>query len=290
MIRQTKGEKIFSVFNYIFLGLIALATLYPFIYVFSASTSSPELVVSGNVWLFPKGFNLEAYRYVIAMEDIWIAYGNTLFYTIFGVAVNITLTVLGAYPLSKTRLKGRTVIGFAIAFTMWFQAGIVPFYLNIRDLNLLNTRTAIIFAFGVTTFFVILLRTFFQSIPDSLEEAAKIDGASDFQVLTKIFLPLSKPALATIALFYAVQRWNGFFWAMVLLRDDSKIPIQVLLRKLVVELNMSDELSAMMDRTFYSAETVIYATIVVAIIPIVLVYPFIQKFFVKGIMVGSVKG
>ncbi|MNI22892.1 L-arabinose transport system permease protein AraQ [compost metagenome] len=173
---------------------------------------------------------------------------------------------------------------------MLFSAGMIPFYLNLRDLGLLDTRIAILFAFAITTFNVIILRSFFQSIPEELEEAAKVDGASDFRVMWNIVLPLSKPSLAAISLFYAVARWNGYFWAMVILQDERKIPLQVLLNKLVVEMKPTAEMIGTMDAVSYSSETVIYATIIVSVIPIVVLYPFIQKYFVKGVMIGSVKG
>lgn len=286
-LKQSAGEKVFSVFNYILLAAIALLTLYPFVYVLSASISSADAVIRGKVILLPSDITFESYAKVLAEKGIWIAYANTIFYTVFGVAANLLFTVSGAYALSKKRLMGRTAISFFIALTMWFQAGMIPTYLNLRDLSLLDNRFTIIIAFAITTFYVFLMRTFFQSIPEELEEAAKVDGASDLQVLRMVYLPLSKAALATIGLLYAVLRWNGYFWAMIILKDENKVPLQVLLKKLIVEMNIMDEMG---DMTVYSKETVIYATIVVSIIPIIAVYPFIQKYFVKGVMVGSIKG
>jgi len=276
--------------NYVLLTLIGCAALYPFLYIVSASISPAELVVTGKVLLLPKSVTWESYERVLSEDGIWIAYANTIYYTLAGTLVSVAFTVLGAYPLSKARLMGRSFISFFIAFTMLFNAGIIPFYLNIRDLGLLDTRAAIIFAFAVSTWLVIMLRTFFQSIPVEMEEAAKIDGATDGEILWKVYLPLSAPALATISLFYAVSRWNGYFWAMVLLQDESKIPLQVLLQKLVVQMRPSETMIATSDAAVVSSETVIYATIIVSILPIVAVYPFIQKYFVKGVMIGSVKG
>ncbi len=284
------GEKVFNVINYIFMGFVGFLTIYPFIYVVANSLSSVTAVKMGKVFFYPIDFNLEAFKYILSQQGIWIAYGNTIFYTLVGTTVNLLLTVMGAYPLSKKRLKGRTFVSFFIVFTMWFNAGMIPFYLNLRSLGILNTRLVIIIAFGITTFNVILLRTFFQSIPRSLEESAKIDGASDFQVLWKIYLPLSKAGLATVGLFYAVGRWNGYLWAMIILRDKNKIPLQVLLKKMIVELSVDERLMATADMSTYSQETVIHATIIIAIIPIICVYPYLQKYFVKGIMLGSVKG
>ncbi len=288
--KQTQGERIFGGFNYILLSIIALLTVYPFIYVFSASISSPQMVIGGKVLLFPKELTFEAYKHVFNEKGIWMAYGNTIFYTIVGATVQVFVTATGAYVLSKKRLMGRTFIMFMVAFTMWFRAGMIPFYLNIKSLNLSNSRTGIIIAFACTAFYVILMRTYFQSVPDSLEESAVIDGANDFTIFRKIYLPLSVPALATIGLYYAVERWNGYFWAMILLRDESKIPLQVLLNKLIVQMELPEGQLASYDVQTFSKETFIYATIIVASVPIILVYPFIQRFFVKGIMVGSIKG
>jgi len=292
-VKLSSGEKIFSVFNYIFLGLAALITLYPFVYVLSASISDPMQVVTGKVLLFPKEITFTAYEKVLSQSGIWIAYANTLYYTVVGTLASLLLTICGAYPLSKKRLLGRTTISFVIAFTMWVNmagpAGMIPFYLNIRDLGMLDTRFGIVIAFAITTFYVLLMRTFFTNVPDALEEAAKVDGASDWAILWRIYIPLSVPALVTLGLFYAVARWNGYFWAMVLLSDTNKMPLQVLLKKLIVEMNVSDMMDSADIMKNYSQETVIYATIIVSILPMVIVYPYIQKFFVKGIIVGSIK-
>lgn len=287
----TTGEKIFTVFNYIFLALLAAVTLYPFLYVLSASFSSSDAVLSGDVVLFPKELTLQAFRQVLVEDGIWRAYGNTVFYTVTATCLQMAVTIMGAYPLSKRRFMGRTPISFFIAFTMLFSAGMIPFYLTVKELGLLNSRLALLIPFAVSTFLVILLRTNFQSVPEEMEEAAKVDGASDFQILTRIYLPVSKPALATLALFYGVGTWNSYFWAMVLVQDESKIPLQVLLRRLIVSMNPTEEMMASSDVTvLFSKETVIYATIVVAVIPVIIVYPFIQKYFTAGAMVGSVKG
>ncbi|MGE7823320.1 carbohydrate ABC transporter permease [Paenibacillus sp. NPDC093718] len=285
---ESRGEKIFYGCNYVLLSLIALATLYPFLYVLSASISSPEAVVTGEVLLFPKNLTIEAYQAVFAEKEMWSGYANTIFYTVVGTLTSMAFTICGAYALSKKRLFGRTFFNLLISFTMVFQAGMIPTYLNFRDLDLLDTRTGIILGFAITTYNVIILRAFFQSIPEEIEEAARIDGASEAGVLFRVVLPLSKAAIATITLFYAVSRWNGYFWAMILLKDTDKIPLQVLLNRLVVQMKPSDTM--LMDSAFSIGETIIYATIIVAVIPIVIVYPFIQKYFVKGVMIGSLKG
>lgn len=288
--RTSLGDKCFNVINTLLLSVIGLASLYPFVYVLSASLSSGDAVVSGKVLLLPVNINLEAYVKVLMQKSIWVAYANTLYYTVVGTLVSLLLTICGAYPLSKKRLKGKGVINFLIALTMWFHAGMIPFYLNLRDMGMLNERFTIIIAFAVTTFYVFLLRTFFQSVPVELEEAAKIDGAGDYRILWSVYLPLSRASLMTVGLFYAVTRWNGYFWAMIVLKDKDKIPLQVLLKKLIVENNLSEQLVDFGSATLVSQETVIYATIIVSIIPMMVVYPLIQKYFAKGALVGSVKG
>jgi putative aldouronate transport system permease protein len=288
--KKSLGEKVSDIFIYSVLILLAIVCVYPFIYVFSASISSSQSVVTGDVLLWPKEITFSSYAKVLAEPGIWTAYGNTIFYTVVGTLVNLLLTICGAYPLSKKRLMGKSFIAFFIAFTMWFQAGIIPTFLNFKELGLLDTRSSIIIGFAVSTFLVFILRSFFQSIPDSLEESAKVDGANDLQILMKIYLPLSLPALVTVGLFYAVARWNGYFWAMILLNDESKIPLQVLLKKLIVEMSVSEEMMGAMDvASQFSKETIIYATIVVSILPIIIVYPYLQKYFVKGTMLGGIK-
>ncbi|WP_235549644.1 carbohydrate ABC transporter permease [Paenibacillus sp. Soil766] len=284
---ESRGEKTFYFFNYIFLFILALIAVYPFIYVLSASMSSPQAVVMGRVLLWPKEITWDAYHAVFKEKGIYSGYLNTLYYTVVGTFVSLALTICGAYALSRRRLIGKTFFNLVISFTLIFGPGTIPMYLNFRDLHLLDSRFGIIIGFAISTFNFIILRTFFQSIPEELVESSKIDGASDAGVLFKIILPLSKASLFTIALFYAVSRWNGYFWAMILLRSDEKLPLQVLLNKLVVQMKPSD---SMMSDMFTTGETVIYATIIVAIIPIIVVYPFIQKYFVKGVMIGSLKG
>jgi putative aldouronate transport system permease protein len=288
--KRSFSEKLSSVFIGTILILLSIVCLYPFVYVLSASFSSGNAVITGEVLLFPKDITLDSYKSILAKEGLWQAYGNTVFYTVAGTAFSILLTICGAYPLSKSRLVGRTFVSFFIAFTLWFGAGLIPTYLNFKELGLLDTRTSIIIGFAVSAFLVILLRTFFQSIPDSLEESAKMDGANDLQILRHIYLPLSKPALVTVGLIYAVGKWNSYFWAMILLNDESKIPLQVLLKKMIVEMSLNEELTGSMNAAnAMSQETFIYATIIVSILPIVLVYPFLQKYFVKGTMIGGIK-
>lgn len=276
---RTRGEKIFSVVNAVILTVVAFICLYPFIYVLAVSLSDAQNVNMGNVWLIPKGFNLDAYNQIIHRENIWTSLGNSFFYMIVGTAFSMGLTVLGAYALSKRRLKGGRVLNLIVVFTMWFNAGMVPMYLNFKGMGLLDNRWAIILGFAVNTYNFIILRTYFANVPDALEEAAKIDGASDFSILLKVYLPLALPSLATIGLFYAVEKWNSYFWPMILLQSDSKIPLQVLLKKMVVDMTSRlDSLEFGMDMQGTSEDGYIYSTMVFAMIPMLILYPFVQRF------------
>ena len=286
-------KNIFDVLNYFVIYTVALLCIYPFVYVLSASLSSAADLLNGEVLLWPKRIIWNSYAKILADQDIWMAYANSIFYTVAGTFVSILMTISGAYPLSKKRLIGRKFFTFMFVFTMWFNAGLIPFYLNMRDLNLLDSRMGIIIAFACTTFYIIILRTYFQGIPDSMEEAAKIDGANDFKILTTVYIPLSGPALSTIGLFYAVGRWNSYLWPMILLRDYSKMPLQVLLKRLIVEMNMSAEYNDVITNSLtgmVSKETIIYATIIISVVPMLALYPFIQRYFEKGIMIGALKG
>lgn len=287
--KLTTGDKIFLNINYLILTLVAIITLYPFVYVVSASLSDPSALAMGKVSLFPVGFSFEAYKQVAQFEGIWMAYANSILYTVVGTAVSLFLTTLGAYPLAKKRLRGRKIFTFIFSFVMWFHVGMIPYYLNLKALNLMNSRLGIFLIFAVASFYLFILRTAFAAISDSLEESAKIDGANDFIIAFKIYLPLVLPTIATVGLFYAVSRWNSFFWPMILLKDNDKIPLQVLLRKIIVDANVADEMGTAIAFDGYSKETLIYSTIVIAILPMIALYPFIQKFFTKGVMVGSVK-
>ena len=290
--RLSTGEKIFNVVNITILSMVALTAIYPFIYVLASSLSAWQPVTAGAVFLWPLGedfrlgVSLAAYERVFQRTDIWIGYANSIFYSVVGTAVNLAMTALAAYPLSKSRLRGRGIVTFMIAFTMWFAAGMIPFFLTLRGYGMLNTRTVLIFAFALAAFNIFILRTNFQNVPDSLEESAKIDGANDFTILTKLYLPLSLPALATIGLFYFVGRWNAFFWSMILLTDDALIPLPVILNHLLVQADWG----GMDVDAPVRAETLIHSTIVVSILPIMMAFPVLQKYFTKGMMIGSVKG
>lgn len=285
----TRGDRIFGFVNAALLVLFVLSTLYPFIYILSASFSSGYAVTSGQVTLWPVEVTLAAYKYVLADQKFWIAYGNTLFYAFFGTLTSLLIMVPGAFALSRARLRGRRIIGFMVAFTMWFHAGLIPFFLNIRDLGLLDSRIGIVVAFACNAFNVILLRNYFEAVPASFEEAARIDGASDFQLLWKIFIPLAKPAILTVALLCLVSRWNGYFWAMVLLRSEEKVPLQVYLKRTIVDMRSDDSFASALMTMDYSFETITAAIMVMSILPIVIVFPYVQKYFNKGITLGGIK-
>ena len=285
----SRGDRMFVILNMVLIGLFALSTLYPFIYVASLSLSSGFEARAGRVLFTPVETTISAYRYVLSDPLFWSSYGNTFIYTIFGTLCSLAFIIPGAYALSRPQLYGRRFWNLMVAFTMWFNAGLIPFFLNMRDLGLLDSYFGIIIGFAVNGFNLILLRNFFEAIPRSLEEAARMDGASDFEILWKVYLPLSRPAIATVALFCIVSRWNGFFWAMVLLQDEDKIPLQVYLRKIIAQMADDEEFGASLLDASYSMETVSAAMIVCSIIPVLIIYPFLQKYFTKGILLGGVK-
>lgn len=286
---STRSDKVFGVTNGILLVVFCIAALYPIIYVLSISMSTGASVTTGRVFLFPVDIDFSAYGRVLKDRLFWTSYANTLFYTIFGVITSLLFIVPGAYALSKGRLRGRRVFGFFIAFTMWFHAGMIPFFLNMRDLSLLDSRFGILIGFACSAFNIILMRNYFESIPSSFEEAARMDGANDLQILWKVYIPLAKPALATVTLLCAIARWNGYFWSMVLLRTEEKIPLQVYLKKTIVDLNVNEEFAGALLSNSYSMETVVGAIIVMSLIPVIIIYPIVQKYFTKGVMLGGIK-
>ena len=288
-IKYTVGERVFQVANTILMLLILLVTLYPFYYTVIASISDGCELIRGNVLFWPVKPTLEAYALIPKIKNFFLAYGNTIFYTVAGAMISLVVMSMGAYAMSRTRLRGRRLVGFLVSFTLWFKAGIIPIYLNMDSLNLLDTRLGILLGFACNAFYIVIMRTYFEGIPVELEEAARIDGLSNFGIFLKIMVPLSKPMFATIALYCAVNRWNGYFWAMILLKDERKAPLQVLLKKIIIENQMMSSLEGASGFDF-TRQALIYAIIVVSIIPMIAVYPFIQKYFVKGLTVGAVKG
>jgi putative aldouronate transport system permease protein len=285
----SRGDKIFVYINMLLIGLFALSTLYPFIYIAAVSFSDGSAASAGRVVWKPIDLTFAAYERVLNEPLFWSSYRNTFIYTFGGTAMSMLIIIPGAYALSRPQLVGRRFWNLMVAFTMWFNAGLIPFFLNMRDLGLMDSYFGLIIAFACNAFNIILLRNFFEAIPTSFEEAAKMDGANEWQVLWKVYVPLSKPALATIVLFCMVSRWNGYFWAMVLLKDSQKIPLQVYLQQVIAELQDDEEFGASLIESVYSFETVTAAIMVCSIIPVLIFYPFIQKFFNKGILLGGVK-
>ncbi|WP_339843393.1 carbohydrate ABC transporter permease [Paenibacillus sp. FSL W7-1088] len=285
-------DRIFTIFNYTFLILLVIVTLYPLLYVLFASFSdSAQLLANKGLLWKPVGFSLEAYKSVLANPGIATGFRNTLFILVFGVIVNLFMTALGAYVLSRKNVMWNKVFMFFIVFTMFFGGGLIPLYLVVKGVGLLDTLWSTILPFAISTFNLIIMRTSFMGIPDSLEESAKIDGANHFTILFRIIIPLSMPVIAVMILYYAVDKWNGWFYASVFIKSRELFPLQLVLREILIA-NSTESMSAGAsagDR-FQIGETIKYATIMVATIPILCIYPFLQRFFVKGVMVGSLKG
>ena len=290
-VKRSKGERIFGVFNYAFLSLIMVICLYPVWYVAVASFSdSNQLMQHSGPLLSPLGFSIDAYKKVFQNPMIAKGYMNTLFILVVGVVLDLIMTSLGAYFLSRKNVMFKRGIMMLIVFTMFFSGGMIPFYLNLKDLSLTGSHWGLIIPFMINTYNMIILRTSFESIPDSLIEAAQIDGAGHITVLTKVVLPLSKAILAVMVLYYGVSIWNSWFWASVIIRDREMYPLQVILREILMQNDVSSMTtgSSAVD-TEAIGMTIRYATIIVATVPILCVYPFLQKHFTKGTMVGAVK-
>jgi len=290
-IKRSKGEKAFSVFNYIFLSAVVVVCFYPVWYVLAASFSESNLLMQHTGLLFkPTGFSTEAYKKVFGNPMIVRGYANTLFILVVGVTLDIIMTSLGAYFLSRKNVMFKKPIMVMIMITMFFSGGMIPFYLTLKDLHLTKTLWGLIIPFMVSTYNMIILKTSFSSLPDSLIEAAQIDGANHFKILAKIVLPLSKAILAVMVLYYGVGIWNAWFWASAIIRDRKQYPLQVILREILLQ-NDVGSMSAGVSVADQEAVgmTIKYATIVVATVPILCVYPFLQKYFTKGVMIGAVK-
>lgn len=292
-LKDTKQDKLFVVFNYIFLSIVALLVLYPLVFVVSASFSNPQYVISGEMWLWPKEFTLDAYEKVFKNKEIINGFINTVKYTVAGTALNVVMTILAAYPLSRRDFKGRGFIMAFIVFTMFFSGGLIPTYLLIRDLGMLNTFWVMIIPNAVAVWNIIIMRTFFQGIPTELEESAKIDGSGNFRILWSIVLPLSFPVIAVMVLFYSVGHWNSYFQALIYLQDEDKFPLQLILRQILIQ-GQTDDMIKGTSESFLqqqlSVEGLKYAVLIVANLPMLMLYPFLQKYFVKGVMIGSLKG
>ncbi len=284
------GSRCFDIVLYILLGLVVLVTFYPMYYVFIVSSSSANYITRGAVNLFPRGINFEAYEMVFKNSRIWTSYGNTILYTVTGTFINVAMTAMCAYPFSRPDFYGRKVFTLFVTLTMFVGGGMIPLYLVVDRLHLTNTIWSIVLPGAISTYNMIVMRTSFQSIPASLTESAYIDGANDIHILYKIVLPLSKPILATMTLFYAVGHWNSYFSAILYLDDQDKYPVQVILRDIVIAGEMMESAGDITSSATVIATNYKYAVIIVSVLPILLVYPFIQKYFTKGVMVGAIKG
>jgi putative aldouronate transport system permease protein len=293
-IRESAGDRLFITLIYAFLLVTLAIVIYPLIFILSSSFSSAQAVVSGRVWLFPVDFSLEGYKVIFSNPAIATGYFNSAIYTIVGVVINVILTVAIAYPLSKSTFVGRNVIMMFLVFTMLFSGGLIPTYLTVKSLHILDTRWAMILPGAVAVFQVIIARTFFQStIPKELNEAAELDGCSDIGFLWRVVLPLSKAIIAVLVLFHAVGTWNAYFDALIYLKSAELFPLQIILRNILI-LNTVDA-GTLVDASQFAArqglrDLLKFSLIVVATVPILCIYPFVQKYFVQGIMIGSIKG
>lgn len=311
------SELIFKIISYAFLIIFAVMCIYPFIYAISSSFSLADAVDGGKVILWPEGFQTDAYRYVFTRNIFWISYANTLFMAFVGTLWCMLYTMMGAYALSKKRLMGRKAFNFFLVFTMWFSAGIVPMYLNYLDTgNILagilapgtthgdaqyDQKWLVIIAMGMNAQNVILLRNAFEGVPAEIEEAARIDGATEMQVLFKVYIPMSKATIATVALFFGISRWNGYFWAMrMMTQQPFSWPVQVYIRNFIDLYSglisapgegneWFNQIPGNFDINTLSVMSVVYAMVICAVIPILCIYPFIQKYFAKGVNMGGVK-
>lgn len=296
-----REDRVFGVINSILLILFSVITLYPLLFVVSASVSDPVAVSAGKMILWPVGLTLRGYQYILQYAEIWTGYANTLFYTFVGTIINLAVTLTCAYGLSRRDVPGNGIVMTLFLITMYIGGGLIPNYMNLRMLGLINTRWVLLLPGAVSTYNLIVSRTFFSStIPWELHEAAFLDGCSDFKLFTKVVLPLSAPIVVVMALYYGVGHWNSYFGAMIYIKDRALYPLQVFLREI---LSLSTFASAAMESGTLSAEEmaamlqeaetanlVKYGVIVVSTLPMLILYPFLQKFFAKGVMIGAVKG
>lgn len=293
-IRESSGDRIFMSLVYVFLTLVLLVVLLPLLYILSSSFSSPQSVVSGKVWLWPVDFTFDGYKAVFNNPQIGVGFMNSIFYTVVGTIINVALTVMLAYPLSRRTFYGRNVIMILLVITMMFEGGLIPYYLVVKNLELLDTRWAMILPGALAVFQVIIARTFFQTtIPNELAEAADLDGCNDLRFIFSIVLPLSKPILAVMMLMYAVGHWNAYFDALIFLRSADLFPLQIVLRNVLILNTVDASMIANADQMIAQQglkDLLKYSLIVVASGPVLIIYPFVQKYFVQGVMIGSLKG
>lgn len=291
-IRTSTGEKIFTVFNYTFITVLCLVMLYPFWHVVMQSFSSMEETLKGGMFLYPKGFNIDTYKSVFNNPQVFTGFGTSFMVTVIGTVLGTLLTAMTAYPLSKARLRGGKVMMVLVLFTMIFAAGMIPSFLLVQGLGLLDNRLALILPALVSAYNCIIMKNFFLSIPESLEESARIDGANDIRIFFSIIVPLSKATIATIALFMAVAYWNDYFSTVLYIRSSDKWALQAVLRNMLTNTQqaMAQAGVNVINTSNTNSETIKAGTIVISTVPILVVYPFVQKYFVTGVMIGGVKG
>ena len=287
------GDRVFSVVAIIIISLIVVIVLVPLLNVVAASFSSSKAVNAGKVLLWPVDFTLENYRTVLKYDNVWLGYRNTLFYTVAGTVISVMLSLCCAYPLAQRRFSGRKFLNRLLMFTMIFNGGMIPTYMVVRDLNILDTVWAVLLPAAVSFYNVIIIRNFIETtIPVELEESTRVDGCTPFRYFVNFILPLSKPIIAVIAMYYAVAQWNNYFNAFLYLTEKNLYPLQLFLREILVSSKFSagdldPETAAAIQGL---ADTLKYVIIVVSTLPLMCIYPFVQKHFVKGVMIGSVKG
>lgn len=290
-VKQSKEDIVFAVVVHTFLTLIGMICLYPMVYVISMSISDPVKIAVDPVLLFPRGFSLAAMKQLLGNQQIWRCYGNTIIYTVGGTALNIIMTALLAYPISVKKFSGRRIVTAFVTFTMLFSGGMVPSYMLINKIGLYNSRWAMILPTAISVFNTIICRSAFQALPEELAESAKIDGANDIVILFRVILPVSKAVISTLIIYYAVEHWNSYMNALLYLPDSTKHPLQMFLVKVLInnDSSLTSGVEQGVDKLFIS-DQLKYCSIVVATLPILCVYPFFQKHFTQGVMVGSVKG
>lgn len=291
---KNRSDRAFYAVIAVVIAILTIIVLYPIIYIVSASFSSSNAVAEGRVWLWPVEFSTEAYKAVFAYKDLWLGYKNTIFYVVVGTILNVSMEMICAYPLARKNLWGRNAISFFLTFTMLFGGGMIPNYLLVKELGMLDTPAALIIPGAMSVYNVIVARTFIQNnIPDELLEASRIDGCSDFKFFFKILLPLSKAIIAVLVLWHAVGHWNSYFSAFLYITDKQLYPLQIFLKEILVQSNISSDVVGDVAGALQMQnlkQLLKYAIIVVSTVPLFTFYPFVQKHFVKGVTIGSVKG
>jgi putative aldouronate transport system permease protein len=291
--RKLKGDLWFDLVNFVVLGGFTLMILYPLYFIVIASISDPNRIFAGEVWLLPRGITFDGYKRILTDSAIWTGYRNTIIYAIMGTFISTSLTIMAAYPLSRKDFYGKSFFLMIFVITLFFNGGIIPTYLLVKQLHLIDTMWAVVLPGAVSAFNIIIARTFFQSLPDELREAAFIDGCSNLKFVWTMVLPLSKPIIAVLVLFAVVKEWNGFFDALIYLDNSKLYPLQLVLRNILIQSqptgNMLQDIDSLIAKQRVT-ELIKYGVIIVAAVPLLILYPFLQRYFVKGALIGSVKG